>query len=66
MMPTSRRELLRVEEVADEVGLTPAAIYSLRFRGRGPRAIRIGRRLLFDRRDVDAWIEENREAASQQ
>ena len=41
-----------------ELGIPIRTIYSWRTRGRGPRALKIGRHLRFRRDDVDAWLAE--------
>jgi predicted DNA-binding transcriptional regulator AlpA len=51
-----RARLLTVEEVADRLRTTPAAIYCLRYRGEGPPAVRVGKRLLHDEADLEAWL----------
>lgn len=57
-------ELLTSEETAAYVRAPLATFYRWRSRGQGPRAIRVGKRTLFDRRDVDAWLEQRRENGS--
>lgn len=37
-----------------------ATIYQWRYRGEGPEAIRIGRYLRFDPRDVKKWIDDRK------
>lgn len=49
--------LLRVPEAATRLGLTPKALYNLLEDGGGPPAVRIGRRVRFDLRDLDEWIQ---------
>lgn len=51
-----------LEKVLEFTGLTHAAFYSLRSRGQGPPAYRIGRRLMFAWPDVLEWAEQRREA----
>lgn len=63
-MANETGELLTIEEVAKECRVTTASLYSSRYRGIGPRGIRMGKRLLFRRSDVDAWIESRREPAT--
>jgi len=56
--------MLTVEDLAELLRTTPAGIHSLRYRGEGPPAIRVGRRLLFDPEAVRGWLEDNTEDAS--
>lgn len=50
--------LLTLPEVAEMLRMTPYALYTLRTRRQGPRGMTIGRRVLFRRGDVDAWLRE--------
>jgi predicted DNA-binding transcriptional regulator AlpA len=54
---TQRGPLVPLEEVLDYTGLTASSFYSLRHRGQGPPAYRIGRRLMFRWNEVEAWID---------
>ena len=57
-------DLITVDEVAALLRTTPTAIYGARYRGEAPAsyAVRIGRRLLWRRGDVEAWIDSEAEA----
>ena len=55
-------ELLTIEEVADRLRVSVLTVRWLRQEGRFAPAIRIGRRLVWDARDVAAWLEAQREA----
>ncbi|MBV8980395.1 MAG: helix-turn-helix domain-containing protein [Acidimicrobiia bacterium] len=57
-------ELLTVDELAEFLRSTPDAVYALRYRGDGPRGVRVGRRVLFRRSDVDDWLDARSDAAS--
>lgn len=50
------RRRLTIEELAERLRTTPTAIYCLRYRGEGPPAVRVGRRLLFDPVEVEEWL----------
>jgi excisionase family DNA binding protein len=50
-----RRRWAEIEGTADYLGVTVRRVRDLR--ERGMPAKRIGRRLLFDLREVDAWLE---------
>lgn len=53
-------ELLKVEEVATLTRRTAQALYNERHRGEGIGAlgVKVGKRILWRRRDIDAWIDE--------
>lgn len=48
--------LLSVPELADYLGISQKSVYALRYRGEGPRAVKIGKQLRFAPADVDAWL----------
>jgi len=49
--------LLTIEEVAAVCRTTPAGIAQMRYRGVGPRGLRVGRRVLYPEAEVKAWLE---------
>lgn len=50
--------LLRIEEVAAEIGYPVDTLRHWRKTGRGPRFVRIGKRLACRREDLDTWLRE--------
>jgi predicted DNA-binding transcriptional regulator AlpA len=56
-------DLLTPYEVAGILRCTRNALYVMRYRGEGPPVYRLGRRLLYSRREVLAWVAEQREKA---
>jgi excisionase family DNA binding protein len=56
-------ELLTIEEVAERLRVSVLTVRWLRQEGRFAPAIRVGRRLLWDARDLAAWLESQRESA---
>lgn len=54
-------QLLNIDEVAAHLNVSVQTVRWLRQEGRFAPAIRIGRRLVWHPRDVEAWIEANRE-----
>ena len=58
-------DLITIEQLAEQLQTTPAALHALRYRGNSPRAIRVGKRLLFNQADIDEWLNLNREPARQ-
>ncbi len=41
------------------LGIAPATLRNLRSQGRGPKYCRVGRRVVYRVRDVDAYLENN-------
>ena len=56
LAPTQRC-LMTSDEVAAYLRVPVATIYAWRYRGGGPRAMRVGRHLRFRQGDVEAWLE---------
>ncbi len=56
-----RETLVPLGPVLDYTGLTPSGFYSMRHRGAGPPAYRIGKKLMFRWSDVEAWVETRRD-----
>ena len=54
----NEQALATVEEVAKYLRTTPAALYSQRFRDEAPGAlgVKVGRRILFDVAELQAWF----------
>lgn len=48
--------LLVLEEVAELIHTTPKALAQLRHIGKGPKGIRIGKRMLYPESAVLAWL----------
>jgi excisionase family DNA binding protein len=54
-------QLLTIKEVAERLRVTVPTVRWLRQEGRFVPAIKIGRRLMWDTRDVAAWLKAQRE-----
>ena len=54
-MPGADR-LLDVSEVAAALGISKSSVYSMRYVGEAPPAIKLGNRLRWRRSDVEAWL----------
>jgi excisionase family DNA binding protein len=52
-------ELLTIDEAADLVRAPVATLRYRRHRNTGPRSFRLGRRVLYRRDDLNAWINTN-------
>lgn len=50
-------ELITTEEVAHYFRTVPATVRYWRHVGKGPRSLRVGRRVLYRTSDVRAWAE---------
>jgi excisionase family DNA binding protein len=55
-------ELLTIEEVAEWLRVSVLTVRWLRREGRFAPAIKVGRRIVWDARDVAAWLEAHRES----
>lgn len=62
-MSTEPDRLLDVADLASYCKVAPTAPYYWRKRGEGPPAVRVGRRLRYRKRDVDAWLQANEDPA---
>ena len=58
---TERTQLLTVEELSEQIRKSVPAIHTMRYRGEGPPAVRIGKRVDFTVAGVEAWIAEHAE-----
>lgn len=57
--------LLSVDDVASLLGVPVATLYAWRYRGTGPRGLRVGRHLRYRRSDLDAWIRQRLDESEQ-
>ena len=61
MVDGDMMELLTIDDVAERLRVSVMTVRWLRQEGRFIPAIRVGRRLVWDARDVAAWLESHRE-----
>jgi len=55
------RRYLTAKEVAELLRTTPGYLANLRMRGEGPPVIHaFSRKVLYDKRDIDAWLERHK------
>lgn len=54
-------QMLTTEEIAERYRTSPSTVRYWRMEGQGPRGVRIGKRVLYDLRDVEAFEKECRE-----
>ena len=50
------RELKNTTEVAEWLGTKPGVLAQWRYRGVGPRFIKVGRSVMYDVADLEAWL----------
>ena len=51
---------LSVQEAARFLGLSTSTLNKLRLTGNGPRYLKLGRRVLYDIRDLEVWVVERK------
>lgn len=56
-------ELLSAEDVAEILGITVKTVYQYRIRDTGPLSWRVGKRLVFPRSGVDAYLARKRQGS---
>jgi predicted DNA-binding transcriptional regulator AlpA len=63
LLATSRRKrlFLSVEDLAARWGVKPTVVYKLRYSHQAPPAIRVGRELRWNLRDVESWEQARRD-----
>lgn len=55
------QRFLRTAELAERYRTSPATCRYWRYIGYGPKSIKVGRHVLYDIRDVEAWEAEQQE-----
>lgn len=58
------RRMLRTNEAAEYCGSSASTFEKLRLFGGGPRYVKLGRRVVYDQADLDAWLDANRRAST--
>src|SRR4051812_15689033 len=56
-MSTNYPITLPADEAAEVVGLAPSTLAKLRLSGNGPIYCKLGRRIVYRRADLEAWLE---------
>jgi predicted DNA-binding transcriptional regulator AlpA len=66
--PTVSRPIdrLTVEDAARYVGLSVSFMNRARLHGDGPVFLKLGRRVVYDRSDLDAWLASRRRTSTSQ
>ena len=52
------QRLVSAEQVADYLGVPVKTLYQWRYKGFGPRGLRVGRYLRYRPEDVEAWLDQ--------
>jgi hypothetical protein len=55
---------LTVKEAADFLRLSKATLDTWRTAGKGPRFIKAGKRVFYDTRDLDRWLDGNKQSST--
>jgi predicted DNA-binding transcriptional regulator AlpA len=55
---------LSTPAAAAYVGLSPATLETLRTRGGGPAFMKLGRRVVYTRKDLDHWLADRRRSST--
>lgn len=63
MTPKDLPRYYVTEEVADLCRTSPESVRFWRHTGKGPRSFKVGRRVLYKAEDVEAFLEDARQAA---
>jgi excisionase family DNA binding protein len=58
------RKMLATPQAANYVGLGKSTLDKARLIGSGPRFVKLGRRVLYDPTDLDAWLNEHRRSST--
>ena len=61
---TPQRRMLRTDGAARYVGLSKSSMEKLRLTGGGPKYIKLGRAVVYDPSDLEAWIDAHRQLST--
>ena len=59
-MSSTAQRYLDTRQAAAYLGLSPKTLIKMRITGDGPRYAKVGRRVIYDVADLDAWVEERK------
>lgn len=57
---SNQRRMLRTEDAANYTGLSASTLTKLRLTGGGPEYIKLGKVVVYDLADLDAWLSSKR------
>lgn len=58
------RRMLRTDDAANYVGVSASTLNKLRLAGGGPEYIKLGKSVVYDPADLDAWLASNRRSST--
>jgi len=58
--PEAKKRLMIAKDAAAYIGLAPQTLAKMRVSGDSPPFYKVGRQVLYDRADLDAWLAERR------
>jgi predicted DNA-binding transcriptional regulator AlpA len=64
MHPAKYRKLINAAETAEYLGISASTLSKPRVFGGGPKYLKLGRRVVYDTRDLDAWLDAHRRAST--
>jgi excisionase family DNA binding protein len=64
-MASEPRDLMYRREAADYIHMPPATLAQWAYRGIGPGYMKVGRRVLYRKSELDAWLESRRVTTSE-
>lgn len=57
---SNQRRMLRTEDASNYTGLSASTLTKLRLTGGGPEYIKLGKTVVYDPADLDAWLSSKR------
>lgn len=64
MLSTARNHMLRTSEAAKYLNISSSTLNKLRLTGGGPRYVKLGKSVVYDLADLNAWVEANRRSST--
>ncbi|PFW99803.1 helix-turn-helix transcriptional regulator [Nocardia farcinica] len=61
---TDQRPLAEPKAIAEFLGTTPQQLAQYRYLGKGPKFVKVGKRVRYRWADVEAWLDENTRAST--
>jgi predicted DNA-binding transcriptional regulator AlpA len=64
MDPTLHRKPINASEAAEYLGISASTLSKRRVFGGGPKYLKLGRKVVYDPRDLDAWLDAHRRTST--
>jgi predicted DNA-binding transcriptional regulator AlpA len=64
MDAASSARLINVVAASQYLGIAKSTLNKLRVYGGGPKYVKLGHRVVYDRHDLDAWVDAKRRAST--